>query len=575
MCNRNIKPGAEGNREITRYSFSADGSRVVYRGDDETDNLVGIYSVGTGGTGRVLLSEADNPNGASEYWIAPDSSRVVFSSYRAEFPSTPGYRLFSCPISGPNSALVDHLPIGSIASSSVSISPIIGFTDDSQSFVVAGFRFFDGPSSISEFGFAFQETLPIACRLASSQYSFPLAPLSAQSRFNFGPVGVVSEVDGVVVAARLGGVAPTRINMASLDGTASVDLLGDLSLGDANGLKYQVSRGGAHAIIHAAGDVEGQPELYSVNLVTGASNRLTPPPTSHFVDFRLFGGFGDGERAWFLGDYETNGVEELFLLGPSFPEIGVEDSEGGELRSGRGIIDFGLVAVGGEITRKLVIRNNGGASLLSLDASLTADPSGDFALQTALPSSLAEDTATEIVVRFAPALGGPQSQVLSIASNDSDENPYIIQLTGTGGTAREVVDSVLSAAGLSGPDGELAAIPFDDGVPNLLKFAFNMNLAGADSSTMTAGGSSGLPTYSIDSSGAETVWKVEFVRRKGSGLVYQPMKSTTLGDFVPMTGEATVTDIPGETEWERVIVAEPCDPTTTPRCFSHVVVDVP
>ena len=124
-----------------------------------------------------------------------------------------------------------------------------------------------------------------------------------------------------------------------------------------------------------------------------------------------------------------------------------------------------------------------------------------------------------------------------------------------------------------GPAAELDATPFGDGVGNLLKVAFNMDLTGSDSSVMEAGGTSGLPTYLIDDSGAQTVFKVEFVRRKSSGLTYTAMKSTTLSSFVPMTGATTVTDINGL--WERVVVEEPCDPMTTPKCFSRVQVELP
>ena len=101
-----------------------------------------------------------------------------------------------------------------------------------------------------------------------------------------------------------------------------------------------------------------------------------------------------------------------------------------------------------------------------------------------------------------------------------------------------------------------------------------MNLGGPDSSTLAPGGNAGLPAAGLDESGESTVWRVEFVRRKGSGLSYTPQISTTLepGSFVPMNGTASVTGI--DDEWERVAVEEPYDPVTTPSSFSRIEVEV-
>ena len=132
---------------------------------------------------------------------------------------------------------------------------------------------------------------------------------------------------------------------------------------------------------------------------------------------------------------------------------------------------------------------------------------------------------------------------------------------------------ILLQAGLSGPDSLPSATPFNDGVSNLLKYAFNMNAAGPDVSVITPSGSSGLPQIAVDSSGAEPVLRVAFLRRKGSGLIYTPQRSTTLCDFVAMTGTQTVTSI--DSQWERVTVQEPAPPATAPSAFARVQVSLP
>lgn len=153
---------------------------------------------------------------------------------------------------------------------------------------------------------------------------------------------------------------------------------------------------------------------------------------------------------------------------------------------------------------------------------------------------------------------------------------YNFSIDALGSTA--LVSAAAADAGLSGPDAEALATPFSDGVENLIKYAFNMNLGGADVSTLTPGsGSSGLPVFELDASGPATVFKVEFIRRKGSGLVYTAKSSPDLGagSFVEMTGSVTVEDVVGNDQFERVTVSEPCDPSTTPRCFGIVEISAP
>ena len=152
---------------------------------------------------------------------------------------------------------------------------------------------------------------------------------------------------------------------------------------------------------------------------------------------------------------------------------------------------------------------------------------------------------------------------------------YVFEFSSEASTPAEMVDAAIAAAGLTGPDAEWLAEPFNDGTSNLLKYAFNMNLGGPDSHQMSLGGTSGLPGGGLREEGGQTYWRVEFVRRKNSGLLYTPKKSTTLqtDSFAPFSSSPSVSDIDGT--WERAVYDEPCDPSVTPKCFSHVEVTVP
>ena len=55
-----------------------------------------------------------------------------------------------------------------------------------------------------------------------------------------------------------------------------------------------------------------------------------------------------------------------------------------------------------------------------------------------------------------------------------------------------------------------------------------MNLAGPDVHALPPGGNSGLPIAQLVNIGSETFYQVNFIRRKGSGLILHTAKSTTL-----------------------------------------------
>ncbi|MGJ8695379.1 MAG: hypothetical protein ACSHYF_03615 [Verrucomicrobiaceae bacterium] len=144
---------------------------------------------------------------------------------------------------------------------------------------------------------------------------------------------------------------------------------------------------------------------------------------------------------------------------------------------------------------------------------------------------------------------------------------------GTLGGGVDFSDAI-GTSGLTGDDALPEAVPFNDGVSNLLKFAFGMDLTSADKSSLTPGtGTAGLPVFALVDDGGSPVFELEFVRRIGSGLQYTAQRSTSLDGFSDMTGAVTVTPINGE--FERVKVTEPCDPAVVPRCFGRVLVTAP
>lgn len=109
-----------------------------------------------------------------------------------------------------------------------------------------------------------------------------------------------------------------------------------------------------------------------------------------------------------------------------------------------------------------------------------------------------------------------------------------------------------------------------------LEYASNLNLVGPDASTLPPGtGTSGLPSITTPEDLPAGTLLFEFLRRKGSGLVYAPRKSTTLdgANWAPLAAAPVVTSI--NDQWERVVYTEAPDPVLAPACFGRVEVKIP
>lgn len=156
------------------------------------------------------------------------------------------------------------------------------------------------------------------------------------------------------------------------------------------------------------------------------------------------------------------------------------------------------------------------------------------------------------------SIGGKASTNLARATLVNTASPYSLWAASTGA---------------DGPGTTPSATPHHDGVPNLLKYAFNMNGAGPDVQTMVTIGNSGLPNVSFPSGPS---LRIEFVRRIGSGLVYTPKMSATLapGSWMPLPSPIIIVT-PIDATWERAVYEQPIDTFFYPQCFGTVEVTLP
>ena len=254
------------------------------------------------------------------------------------------------------------------------------------------------------------------------------------------------------------------------------------------------------------------------------------------------------------------------------PSLVVTSASGSPLSRLNAAHDFGISPAATSIPRySATLKNSGEATLSSFSLAFEGPQAADFTLDPVSVLPLAAGSERILKVRFTPTALGRRHAILRISSNDP-KGDFIFELAGTNIAPAQIFASWSAAAGLTGSESSPTATPFNDGVPNLLKYAFNMNATGPDVSVLATGGSSGLPKIMVDSSGAEPILRVEFLRRKGSGLIYTPQRSTTLGTFTAMIGTPNVSSI--NSQWERVSVVETAPPSGA-TSFARVQVSLP
>jgi len=130
---------------------------------------------------------------------------------------------------------------------------------------------------------------------------------------------------------------------------------------------------------------------------------------------------------YFVANNGTNGTE-LWVLKPG-PEINVK--QGITDIASAGSHDFGSVAVGGDsgaIT--FTIENTGTADLLlsgTPKIAVSGADVADFSVdETSTSSPIAASGSTTFTVTFTPSSVAVETATISIANDDSDENPVVL-----------------------------------------------------------------------------------------------------------------------------------------------------
>ncbi len=188
--------------------------------------------------------------------------------------------------------------------------------------------------------------------------------------------------------------------------------------------------------------------------------------------YQMTGGFYGGDGSV----YET--VQSFGTAGMDAPEIAVEQPVGTGLVSGSASFDFGAVQVTSASTLTFTVKNTGVAPLSGLAVTFEGVQSADYTITTAPETPLAALTgSTTFTVRFAPRDSGVRTATMSIWSNDLDENPFTISLTGSG-TAAVPTATALPATLVQSSSATLNGFVVANGATTTISFDYGTTAQG-------------------------------------------------------------------------------------------------
>jgi len=164
------------------------------------------------------------------------------------------------------------------------------------------------------------------------------------------------------------------------------------------------------------------------------------------------------------GSRDEFGIDNIVVNGSSnpVPEINVEGNLGsfpditnGDITpSGTDNTLFAAQFIGASQSKSYRINNEGTANLTLSTISIIGSNSSDFSVSISPSNTITPSTFSLLEITFSPLASGIRTAIVSIANNDSDENPFTFTIQGTG----KCVSSSLSITPSSGPVGTTIAV---------------------------------------------------------------------------------------------------------------------
>ncbi|MBB5038993.1 choice-of-anchor tandem repeat GloVer-containing protein [Prosthecobacter dejongeii] len=272
----------------------------------------------------------------------------------------------------------------------------------------------------------------------STTFSVTFTPSASGSRSAVLSIGSNDEDENPFVIQVSGtGVSAPEIALANgvenlVSGISGVDF-GSVNQGNLHAVTLTLRNVGNATLSNVSASIVGthNADFFIGSLVTSVN-------AASEVNFAVtFNPQASGSRTATLRIVSNDGDENPFELtlngtGVSVPEIAVTVGNDVSLEDGVSTLDFDLVATNGSLAKLITIRNLGTAALTDLSLSITGDQAAEYEAAPLTVTSLAPNGSTSFVLNFTPSASGVRTAILRLTSNDANENPFDIALTGTG-----------------------------------------------------------------------------------------------------------------------------------------------
>ncbi len=281
--------------DISYFSLSPDRTTVVFRGDQDTDNVFELYSVvvATGVVTKIsgaLVSGGDV--NLTQFYFSDDSSMVV---YKADQDTDGVDEIYSVPIGGGtvtklNGTLIGGGYVGDFAISPDSTTVVYEAAQDSSKQEIYSVPIGGGT------------TTKLNATLVGAGLDVVFNGISADSStVVFHGDQDVNGEDNVYSVA-IGGGTPTRLNGALVSG------------GDVSDFPIMLSSDGNTVVYRADQDTDEVFELYSAPIGGGTETKLNGSLVSGGDVFTSFQISADDTRVIYVADEDTDGVSELYSV---------------------------------------------------------------------------------------------------------------------------------------------------------------------------------------------------------------------------------------------------------------------
>ena len=217
-----------------------------------------------------------------------------------------------------------------------------------------------------------------------------------------------------------------QLPLTGYSGTGAVVAANFVTLTAAEAIPIFPSAAGQNSVVTFSVTNNTNPALVTATVSASSLNLVLAP-----------GAFGIADVTVTATDTHGNAVQDTFQINVSAgtPEITLEQPAGSDIADG-GSRAFPLVNTGSSSSLVFTVKtaSNGNVTLSGTPRVAVDGADAVMFSVTSQPAAtvIGSGGSTTFTVRFAPTSSGAKTAALHIANDDSDENPFDINLTGTG-----------------------------------------------------------------------------------------------------------------------------------------------